>query len=71
MEKAKYIVSRLAVIAIASVLFGAFMYGLKIAGAAIGLESQHVIGGLIVTIAVGMMVYWLSEDYELKKLKDK
>ena len=71
MEKAKYIVSRLAVIAIASVLFGAFMYGLKIAGAIIGLESQHVIGGLIVTIAVGMMVYWLSEDYELKKLKDK
>ena len=71
MEKTKYIAFRLAVIAAASVLFGIVMYALKIAGTYIGLESEHVIGGLIVAIALGIMIYWLSEDYELQKLKDK
>ena len=71
MEKTKYIAFRLAIIAAASVLFGIVMYGLKVAGTYIGLESEHVIGGLIVAVALGIMIYWLSEDYELQKLKDK
>ena len=71
MEKTKYIVSRLAVIAVATMLFAAFMYGLGMIGKAFGIEPQHIVSGLIVTIALGMMIFWLSEDYDLKKLKDK
>ena len=71
MEKTKYIAFRLAVIAAASVLFGIVMYGLKVAGTYFGLDTQHIVGGLIVAVALGIMIYWLSEDYELQKLKDK
>ena len=71
MEKTKYIVSRLAIIAIATVIFGAIMYGLGMVGKALGIEPQHIVSGLIVTIALGMMIFWLSEDYDLKKLSEK
>jgi hypothetical protein len=71
MEKTKYIVTRLAIIAGSVVLLGAVMYGLGIAGRALGIEPEHIIAGLIGIIAVGMMVFWLAEDYELQKLKDK
>ena len=71
MEKTKYIVSRLAIIAVATVIFGAIMYGLGMVGKALGIEPQHIVSGLIVTIALGMMIFWLSEDYDLQKLKEK
>ena len=71
MEKTKYIVTRLAIIAGSVVLLGAVMYGLGIAVKALGIEPEHIIAGLIGIIAVGMMVFWLAEDYELQKLKDK
>lgn len=71
MEKTKYIVSRLAIIAVATVIFGAIMYGLGMVGKALGIEPQHIVSGLIVTIALGMMIFWLSEDYDLKKLSEK
>ena len=71
MDKAKYIVKRLTIIAVATVIFGAIMYGLGLLGKSLGIEPQHIVSGLIVTIALGMMIFWLSEDYELQKLKDK
>ena len=71
MEKTKYIVSRLAIIAVATVIFGAIMYGLGMVGKALGIEPQHIVSGLIVTIALGMMIFWLSEDYDLQKLSEK
>tara|TARA_B100000424_G_scaffold255307_1_gene234152 strand:+ start:138 stop:356 length:219 start_codon:yes stop_codon:yes gene_type:complete len=71
MEKTKYIVVRLAIIAVATVIFGAVLYGLGIIGKALGIEPQHIVGGLIGIIALGMMIFWLSEDYDLQKLKEK
>jgi len=71
MDKAKYIVKRLTIIAVATAIFGAIMYGLGLLGKSLGIEPQHIVSGLIVTIALGMMIFWLSEDYELQKLKDK
>ena len=70
MDKAKYIVKRLTIIAVATAIFGAIMYGLGLLGKSLGIEPQHIVSGLIVTIALGMMIFWLSEDYELQKLKD-
>ena len=80
MEKAKYIVSRLGLIALGTsaivkglgaVLAGAslivaLVYGLVTIGKVLGLEAEHVTGGVVIIIAIGMMVFWLSEDYEMK-----
>ena len=71
MEKVKYIVKGLGAVLAGVGLMLAIGYGLITIGKALGLEAEHVTGGVIAIIALGMMVFWLSEDYELKKLKDK
>ena len=43
------------------------MYGLVTIGKVLGIEAEHVTGGVVIIIAIGMMVFWLSEDYEMKK----
>ena len=71
MEKVKYIVKGLGAVLEGVGLMLALGYGLVAIGKLLGLEAEHVTGGVVVLIALGMMVFWLSEDYELKKLKDK
>ena len=71
MEKVKYIVKGLAAVFAGVGIMLAIGYGLITIGKALGLEAEHVTGGVVVLIMLGMMVFWLSEDYELKKLKDK
>ena len=71
MEKVKYIVKGLAAVFAGVGIMLALGYGLVTIGRAFGLEAEHVTGAVVVLIALGMMVFWLSEDYELKKLKDK
>ena len=71
MEKVKYIVKGLGAVLAGVGLMLALGYGLVAIGNLLGLEAEHVTGGVVVLIALGMMVFWLSEDYELKKLKDK
>ncbi len=71
MEKAKYIVKGLGAVLAGVGVMLALGYGLVAIGKLLGLEAEHVTGGVVVLIALGMMVFWLSEDYELKKLKNK
>ena len=71
MEKVKYIVKGLGAVLAGVGLMLALGYGLVTIGKLLGLEAEHVTGAVVVVIALGMMVFWLSEDYELKKLKDK
>ena len=71
MEKVKYIVKGLGTVLAGVGVMLALGYGLVAIGKLLGLEAEHVTGGVVVLIALGMMVFWLSEDYELKKLKDK
>ena len=71
MEKVKYIVKGLGAVLAGVGLMLALGYGLVAIGKLLGLEAEHVTGAVVVVIALGMMVFWLSEDYELKKLKDK
>ncbi len=71
MEKVKYIVKGLGAVLAGVGIMLALGYGLVAIGKLLGLEAEHVTGGVVVLIALGMMVFWLSEDYELKKLKDK
>ena len=71
MEKVKYIVKGLGAVLAGVGLMLALGYGLVTIGKLLGLEAEHVTGAVVVLIALGMMVFWLSEDYELKKLKDK
>tara|TARA_E500000331_G_C16806739_1_gene519004 strand:- start:167 stop:382 length:216 start_codon:yes stop_codon:yes gene_type:complete len=71
MEKVKYIVKGLGAVLAGVGIMLALGYGLVTIGKLLGLEAEHVTGGVVVLIALGMMVFWLSEDYELKKLKDK
>ena len=71
MEKVKYIVKGLGAVLAGVGIMLALGYGLVTIGKAFGLEAEHVTGAVVVLIALGMMVFWLSEDYELKKLKDK
>jgi hypothetical protein len=67
MEKAKYIVKGLGAVLAGASLIVALVYGLVTIGKASGLEAEHVTGGVVIIIAIGMMVFWLSEDYEMKK----
>jgi len=71
MEKVKYIVKGLGAVLAGVGIMLALGYGLVAIGKLLGLEAEHVTGAVVVLIALGMMVFWLSEDYELKKLKDK
>ena len=71
MEKVKYIVKGLGAVLAGVGVMLALGYGLVTIGKLLGLEAEHVTGAVVVLIALGMMVFWLSEDYELKKLKDK
>ena len=71
MEKVKYIVKGLGAVLAGVGIMLALGYGLVAIGKLLVLEAEHVTGGVVVLIALGMMVFWLSEDYELKKLKDK
>jgi hypothetical protein len=67
MEKAKYIVKGLGAVLAGASLIVALVYGLVTIGKVLGLEAEHVTGGVVIIIAIGMMVFWLSEDYEMKK----
>ena len=69
MEKIKYIVSRLFLIAVASLGAGLFIYSLGLIGKSFGLADEHT-AIIIGTGALALMTYWLAEDYELKKLRD-
>ena len=70
MERVKYIVSRLFLIAIASVAAGLFIYSLGLIGKSFGLADEHTMALIIGSIALALMTYWLAEDYELKKLQN-
>lgn len=67
MEKTKYIVKGLGAFLAGAGLIVALGYGLITIGKALGLEAEHITGGVVMIIAVGMIVFWLSEDYEMKK----
>jgi predicted permease len=71
MEKVKYIVSRLFLIAVASFCAGLVIYCLGLVGKYFGLADEHTVALIIGSMAFALMTYWLAEDYELKKLKDK
>ena len=71
MEKAKYIIKGLSAVLAGVGVMLALGYGLITIGQAYGFDSEHITAIAIAIIALGMMVFWLSEDYELKKLKDK
>jgi len=66
MEKTKYIVKGLGAVLAGASLIVALVYGLVTIGKVLGLEAEHVTGGVVIIIAIGMMVFWLSEDYEMK-----
>ena len=71
MEKVKYIISRLALIAIGTaIVFGTLKAIVHVANN-FGFSPQHIIWGVGVTVCFGMLVYWLGESYELRKLSDK
>tara|TARA_Y200000002_G_C22143678_1_gene439950 strand:+ start:302 stop:526 length:225 start_codon:yes stop_codon:yes gene_type:complete len=70
MEKVKYIVSRLLLIAVASFAAGLVIYCLGLIGKSFGLTDAHTVAIIIGTCAFGLMTYWLAEDYELKKLQE-
>ena len=67
MEKTKYIVSRLVLIALATVAFVIICKGLAIIANNFGFEPQHIVSGIGITLCFGMLVYWLGEGYEIKK----
>lgn len=71
MEKVKYIVSRLALLVIASVAFSMTVYAIGIIGKSFGIDEQYMVYAIIGTIALGMVIFWLSESYELNKLSNK
>jgi hypothetical protein len=70
MEKTKYIVSRLAIIAIATAVILASVRGLIYIANTYGFEAQQVVTGFGIAACFGMLVWWLSESYELNKLKN-
>ena len=70
MEKTKYIVSRLALIAIATSIVLATVRGLVYIANTYGFEPQQVVAGFGIAACFGMLVWWLSESYELNKLKN-
>ena len=70
MEKTKYIVSRLLVIAVASFAAGLVIYCLGLIGKSFGLADEHTVAIIIGTCAFALMTYWLAEDYELKKIQN-
>jgi len=70
MEKTKYIVSRLAIIAIATAVILASVRGLIYIANTYGFEPQQVVTGFGIAACFGMLVWWLSESYELNKLKN-
>ena len=70
MEKTKYIVSRLALIAIATSIVLATVRGLVYIANTYGFETQQVVAGFGIAACFGMLVWWLSESYELNKLKN-
>ena len=67
MEKTKYILSRLLLIAICTSAFAATVYAIGILGRNIGLDPIHIVYGIIGIFTFGMLVYWLGEGYEIKK----
>ena len=70
MKKTKYIVSRLALIAIATSIVLAAVRGLVYIANTYGFEPQQVVAGFGIAACFGMLVWWLSESYELNKLKN-
>jgi hypothetical protein len=67
MEKTKYILSRLLLIAICTSAFAATVYAIGILGRNIGLDPIHIVYGIIGIFTFGMLVFWLGEGYEIKK----
>ena len=71
MEKVKYIVSRLALIAIGTaIVMGALRAVVHFANS-FGFEPQHIVWGVGVALCFGMLVFWLGESYELRKISTK
>ena len=69
MEKVKYIVSRLLLIAVASFAAGLVIYCLGLIAKSFGLTDARTVAIIIGTCAFGLMTYWLAEDKEKKKLQ--
>ena len=67
MEKTKYILSRLALIAIGTAVVIGALRGLVYIANNFGFEPQHIVSGIGITLCFGMLVYWLGEGYEIKK----
>jgi|TARA_R110000744_G_scaffold364982_1_gene473669 hypothetical protein len=67
MEKTKYIVSRLVLMALATVAFVIICKGLAIIGKDFGMDPIHIVYGIIGMFTFGMLVFWLGEGYELNK----
>ena len=67
MEKTKYIVSRLVLIALATVAFVIICKGIAIIGKDFGMDPIHIVYGIISMFTFGMLVFWLGEGYEIKK----
>ena len=71
MEKIKYIVKGLGAILFGAGAVVALMYGVVKGIQQFGLQSDHVTGALVICIVIGMIVFWLSEDYDIKKIRNK
>ena len=69
MEKTKYIVSRLAIIAFATATILAAVRGIVYVANTYGIDTQHIVSAIGITACLGMLIWWLSESYELNKLK--
>ncbi len=67
MEKAKYILSRLGLIALGTSALAATVYAIGILGKSIGLDPIHIVYGILSIFLFGMLVFWLGEGYEIKK----
>ena len=67
MEKTKYILSKLGLIALGTSAVAAIMYAIGMLGKSIGLDPIHIVYGIIGIFTFGMLVYWLGEGYEIKK----
>ena len=67
MEKAKYILSRLGLIALGTSALAAAVYAIGMLGKSIGLDPIHIVYGILSIFLFGMLVFWLGEGYEIKK----
>jgi uncharacterized membrane protein len=71
MNKTKYIATRLSLIALATLLFVQVVRFIAVLGTDYGFTLQQVGAGISLVVIFSVMGFWLSSDYDMKKLGDK